>query len=98
MDNFAEMVDLALEREADKPETMLWLSFCDGSKPKGQQFLGVVMTKARGVVHAVKHLHDIGVNPGGEVVCVQTDANPAPDHVDVLLSKEQLQQFGYIEA
>lgn len=45
-----------------------WLSFADPDKPRGEQFLGVVMLQARDLRHAHMESHRLGLNPGGEVL------------------------------
>ncbi len=51
-----------------------WLSFCDGSRPKGSQFLGVAIIPGvatddpfGGIGAATATAHILGCNPGGEV-------------------------------
>jgi hypothetical protein len=46
-----------------------WLSFADGERPKGEQFLGVVIVgEADSIVGASILAHALGINPGGEVL------------------------------
>lgn len=45
-----------------------WLSFCDGDRPEGSQFLGVVISEGSNVADAAMNAHSRGVNPGGEVL------------------------------
>lgn len=89
----------ALALEAHHPEHWLWLSFADPEKPRGQQFLGVVITQAKGLGHAIQKTHALGINPGGEIQAYQVDpANYNPAHFDKLLSFEDLIAAGYIDA
>lgn len=44
-----------------------WLSFADGTRPKGTQFLGGVLIEAKSFMDAVERSHALGINPGGEV-------------------------------
>lgn len=44
-----------------------WLSFADGARPQGQQFLGVAIVPADDMIAAVRLTHRLGINPGGEV-------------------------------
>ena len=48
--------------------TYFWLSFADGSLPKGRQFLGVAIIRAHSMLEAVQVAHALGINPGGEVL------------------------------
>ena len=45
-----------------------WLSFADGNRPKGRQFLGVAIVQAYSFPIAVGVAHMLGINPGGEVM------------------------------
>lgn len=45
-----------------------WLSFADGKRPGGSQFLGVaIVGPAQDIMRAALIAHRLGVNPGGEV-------------------------------
>lgn len=75
----------------------LWMSFCDPDKPKGKQFLGVVITNAIGIASAVDKAHRLGINPGGEILSYETDpGNINPNHFDRLLSAQELEEYGYV--
>jgi len=87
----------ALVSESNSQERCLWMSFCDTEKPKGQQFIGVVITHAKGIAHAIDKTHKLGINPGGEVFSYETDATDIDlAHFDILLSKEDLITAGYV--
>lgn len=45
-----------------------WLSFADGGKPRGQEFLGACVVRASGFVTAIIAAKKFGCYPGGEVV------------------------------
>jgi hypothetical protein len=46
-----------------------WLSFCDASRPVGEQFLGVsIVGPAQSMGHASMLAWARGCNPGGEIV------------------------------
>ena len=45
-----------------------WLSFADPTLPVGQQFLGVAIVPAPSFLAAVTVAHQLGCNPGGEVM------------------------------
>lgn len=95
----ASIFAMRLAEEATNEEGCWWISFCDGSKPKGTQFLGVVIVRAKGFAGAIKRAWDIGINPGGEAQGYETDPSGiAPEHMDRLLSKSDLIAAGYIDA
>ena len=45
---------------------LFWLSFADGSKPKGTQFLGACVVEAPSFADAIQVAWAHGCNPGGE--------------------------------
>lgn len=72
--------------------TLWWLSFCDGDRPKGEQFLGVAIVEAGDVVAAVKEAWRLGINPGGEVMILPTNPAKTPDAIrNRLLSKREVE-------
>jgi hypothetical protein len=77
-------------------ERTYWLSFADGERPAGQQFLGVIVTRAWSIQAAIRRTHVLGVNPGGGVLSAelpdsdQTRAIPR----DRLLSWADLEALG----
>jgi hypothetical protein len=44
-----------------------WLSFADGARPAGEQFLGAAIVPGEDIIAAVQAAHAAGCNPGGEV-------------------------------
>lgn len=79
-------------------EVCIWMSFCDSDKSKGNQFLGVVITKALGFAHALKKAHSLGINPGGEVKSQSIDPDKIKiEYFDRLLSQKDLVEVGYID-
>jgi hypothetical protein len=87
-----------VEAEADQPERWCWLSFCDPAKPRGSQFLGACLVRARGTATAVRRAWELKINPGGEV-----RVQIAPEHfvvhdgwADRLLTREQCAEFDRI--
>ena len=48
-----------------------WLSFCDGDRPEGQQFLGVSVVDGFNLASAAANAHRLGCNPGGEVMGIE---------------------------
>lgn len=79
---------VAEEREAN-PLTWFYLSFADGTLPKGTQFLGAVIVRAHGMGDAVQQAHRRGINPGGEVLGVDAgpDFDPPAAFVNRLLAR-----------
>jgi hypothetical protein len=87
------------EREALGPDSCWWLSFADPDKPKGQQFLGVVIVRAPGFVSAIELANSLGLNPWGAVRGEEIDPTDiAPEHFNRLLSQKELVDAGYCEA
>jgi len=76
------LFEMALEEAAGVEPGWWWLSFADGSRPTGQQFLGVAVVRAAGFGLAVMRAHELGINPGGEVCGdVIPAACPPPDEM-----------------
>jgi hypothetical protein len=76
---------------------MMWLSFCDPEKPKGEQFLGACVVMGHNVGVASMIAHVLGCNPGGEVA-----GCPIPDeHIPLIrpkwlarvLTKQECKEF-----
>ena len=67
-----------------------WLSFADPDKPKGAQFLGVSMVLASSFEDAICKAHELGINPGGEVMCAELDYAPDEKLQHRLLSAEDI--------
>jgi hypothetical protein len=85
----------ALDAETSQPERWWWLSFCDPERPRGQQFLGACVVRARGVATACRASWTLGCNPGGEMMAL-----PAPEHFIVqpgwegrLLTRAECDEF-----
>lgn len=98
---FEQRVSQILGEEYDRDEEdIYWLSFCDGSKPKGSQFQGVIIIKAMGMADALRRTWLLQINPGGEVQGIKCTENLQMIDYDKmgekLLSKEQLKEFGLI--
>lgn len=93
-----EKFRLVLESELGKPDECIWMSFCDPAKPKGSQFLGVIIMRSPGIAHAIDRSHRMGINPGGEIFSYVTDPSDIkPEHFDQLLTKEMLVKHGYVD-
>jgi hypothetical protein len=78
------------ERQQTKGATSLWYLSC--ASPSG--FLGGVIVRAFGFVHACQRARDLGINPGGEIrgLPIPTLKNPPAKYIDRLLSEEELEE------
>lgn len=58
----------------------------------GEAFKGAVITQAHGVVDFGIRCHHMGINPGGELLCVEMpqDQIPAEKYLNRLLNKEEV--------
>jgi hypothetical protein len=77
-----------------------WLSFCDVTKPKGSQFLGACIVSANDIESAVQKSWILGINPGGEVACVELDLNISDidmilNNQNKLMSKTEINELGF---
>ena len=74
----------------------MWLSFADGSLPEGEQFLGVAIVEAGGVMEAAMVAKVHGINPGGEVKAIDIPPEHVPDeqYRYRLMSREELDEAG----
>lgn len=87
-----------LSEERGSSDVCLWMSFCDPRKPAGSQFLGVIITRAPGIAHAIQRTHALGINPGGHVMSYVTDDDDIrPQDFDRLLVKDELVSLGYCD-
>jgi hypothetical protein len=66
-----------------------WLSFSGDDSG----FLGVCIVEAFGMASAVRKAHQLGINPGGEVVGCQVSAGD-PAHANRLLTREEALAIG----
>jgi hypothetical protein len=91
----ARMRSMLADERDTKPLTWWWLSFADGTRPKGSQFLGAVLVRAHGTTDAVLQSHRLGLNPGGEVLSVQAPDGYEPNekYVGRLLSKADIAEM-----
>lgn len=83
-------IEKVLERERSQPCRWWYLSFCSG-----EGFLGAAIVLAPGMVHAAQRCHQLGINPGGEVLGGTLPENdlPPPEARDRLLSKADIKHF-----
>src|SRR5215467_1689157 len=57
--------ELLLQDVSNEP-TWFWLSFADANLPESEQFLGVAIVRAGGIMEAALVARLRGINPGGE--------------------------------
>lgn len=77
----------------------IWMSFSDPGMPTGEQFIGVIITKAYGPADAMSKTHDLHINPGGafeSYACSLEYGKRYEGNTDRLLSKAQLEELDYI--
>lgn len=75
----------------------LWLSFADPGKVKGSQFLGVIVTEAYGLAHAMVKTHAAGINPGGVIQCNRILPEIiAKEDYDKLMSESYIKEKDYV--
>lgn len=93
-----EVFDRLFKAEkAENIERIIWLSFRDIEKPKGERFLGVIVTRCFGFTHAIIKTHARGINPGGDILPSEiVEGTVAARHFDILMSKKFLLSFDYI--
>ena len=102
----ARLVEV-LKKESEQPLQTWWLSFADTTRPKGEQFIGVIVVdQCRGLVGSRLHLKHLDVpSPSGEIRGFGFDPTMGPaDQVaaiarlprSTLLSKTQLETAGIV--
>lgn len=98
MTNLRQVVE-KLAAEAVGPEAWWWLSFADPDRPKGEQFLGVAIVRARGLGLAITRCHQLKINPGGQVQGyeIPPDVKIVEGTADRLLSRKELVLARYVE-
>ena len=71
-----------------------WISFCDVDKPKGSQFIGVIIIDSMNFDSAIKQTHSLKINPGGEISSWQVNGRNIPlMYFNRLLSTEQVDEL-----
>jgi hypothetical protein len=74
-----------------------WLSFADGTRPTGSQWLGAIISRGEDFLAAVRATHAAKINPGGEVQGVEMDddtVSKVPDsYRNRLLSKSDIDEL-----
>ena len=75
--------------------TWFYLSFADGSKPKGQQWLGACIVKANTAQLATLEAHLLGINPGGSVAISVPERLPSMEWRNRLITThDELREMG----
>lgn len=82
-----EQFQAALARERSLPCRWWYLSFCDG------EFLGAAIVLASGMAHAVARCHQLGINPGGQVLGLPLPEPPPRGARDRLLDKKGVERL-----
>jgi hypothetical protein len=79
---------------ATMPMQWWWLSFADGDRPEGQQFLGVALVQGRGLGLASSEAWAHGCNPGGEVMGMPFPdwAKPPEGYTNRLLTRAEAEE------
>lgn len=94
-DEMAYKMALVLrEEQATEPLRWVYLSFADDARGG---FQGAVVIEAHGVIDAVTLCNVRGINPGGEVLCIDIDPEDLPlsEFRNRLLSREDMEKaFG----
>jgi hypothetical protein len=76
-DEFAKRVQVRIDMEMEQPEEWCGLSFALTGR-----FLGFTIVRARGMATAVRRAHQLGINPGGEVLMYTFDrVSKPPDDI-----------------
>jgi hypothetical protein len=71
-----------------------YLSFADVTLPRGHQWLGACLVKAENEEEAIQTAWKADCNPGGEVLIVSPDRDPAEKWFNRLLMREDLLEMG----
>jgi hypothetical protein len=98
-EEFAKRATEVLEQESHEDVGWWWLSFCDGSRPDGEDFLGACLVKARGFLGAISEARRLGCSPGGEVKGVgpiPLDAEIQDGWTERLLTRAECAEFDRI--
>lgn len=83
----ARIAQLAVNELTDPTNAgVYYLSFADESG-----FLGGVFVEAHGIITAVDKATDMGLNPGGEVMCWGPVPPPIDESMNRLLTKEEVE-------
>ena len=81
-----------LAAESREPEQFFYLSFAEPKPPHGRGFLGACIVRAYGILTAVDRAWNLGINPGGEVLCMPV-SHCNPELLDRLLTRKEAEEF-----
>lgn len=89
------MVEMALADSDKHSPGWWWLSYADGALPKGSQFIGVVVVRARGFMMATMLASMKGQNPGGECRGMQipTETPPPKELLTLVRDKDRIAEL-----
>lgn len=85
--------DMITEADPDAPVKLFYMSFADGERPRGSQFLGGLLIPAKTFTGALRASHDTGVNPGGEVRVLLVTKTIDPKWIGRLLTKAEIDEM-----
>lgn len=72
-----------------------YLSFCDGSRPRGTQFLGGVFVQGATPAGAIRASWELRINPGGEVRVADVPEGMMldPAYINRLLTRAEVEKM-----
>ncbi len=85
--------DQLLERDPTAPLQLFYMSFADGTRPRGTQFLGGLFIRAKSLTGALQASHQQGLNPGGEVQATIVKAPIEEKWIGRLMSRAELEEM-----
>lgn len=85
--------DMLLEADPQAPIQLFYMSFADGTRPKGTQFLGGLFIRAKSFTGALQASHQRGLNPGGEVQVVVVKKSIEEKWIGRLMSRAELEEM-----
>ena len=96
--NIAATISNRILMHAGAEAPWWWLSFCDGTRPAGSQFLGAVCVRGFDIGSASMEAHARGCNPGGEVMGIEgpPDFAPPDGFTNRLLTRAECEEFDRI--
>ncbi len=95
------MTEIEIGTLAEKQMILWYLSFSDPNRFSG--FLGAVVTEAPDLMGAIQKCHQLGINPGGEVMGFEVDLDDREARADIeawdrdrIISREELKARGAV--
>lgn len=88
------LADMAVEADPSAPVHLWFLSFADGSRLRGSQFLGGLYLRAKTLSGVLVRSHRESLNPGGEMqACIVDPRITVEDRwIGRLLTREELEE------